>query len=121
VRDLALPPAPPLIAPKGEPTPQERSIDELGGPLEVLSSCRYCWGQHPGACPFIRRVEWHPNGQVSLVVLKDRPDHEKLIVYPGEEEVELVKLNLQAISEAPTLKQAREIAVTLLKMLEPEK
>ncbi|HEV2036899.1 MAG TPA: hypothetical protein VGU71_22335 [Candidatus Dormibacteraeota bacterium] len=122
MRDLALPPAPPLFAAEvPAPTPQEKQHQELGGPFEVLSSCRWCWGQHPGACPYIKQVEWHPNGQVSRVLLKERAQHEKLILYPGEETDDALRRALGAIAEAKTLSNAREIASTLLKLMDEEK
>lgn len=121
MRDLALPPAPPLFKPEiAAPTPQEKPRAADGG-LEDLSHCRYCYGYHPGACPFVRIIEWHPNGQVSRVVLKDRLDQEKLIIYPGEEADEALRLGLEAIGEAKTLGRAREIAAALLKVVGEEK
>jgi hypothetical protein len=75
-----------MIVPVGQPTPQQKPpVDPLDFDT-VLSHCRWCWGQHPGACPYIKIVEWHPSGQVARVVLAERPDHIDKIVYPGDEE-----------------------------------
>jgi hypothetical protein len=112
------------ITPTGEPTKQERVVALDGGPLEALSSCRWCGGMHPTACPFIKIAEWHPNGQLSRVVLKERSELEKAIVYPFEDdEVEAEKFlrGLSAIAEASTLKAAREIASSLLALIDEEK
>jgi hypothetical protein len=120
----SLPQAPSLLAlPQSQvevpaPTPQERQRDELGSPFEILSTCRYCWGQHPGACPYIKLVEWHPSGQIARIVLKERPDHEKLVVYPGDEEGDMLQRSLKAITEAQSLKVARQIALALLQALD---
>ena len=106
-----------VLAPIGEATKQVKSTDELGSPFEILSTCRYCWGQHPGACPYIKVVEWHPSGQIARVVLKERPEHEKQVAYAGEEDDEMLKRSLIAITQAHTLKAARDIAATLLEFL----
>lgn len=121
--DAGLPEAPSLLtAPKGEPTPQERTRDELGSPLDFLSTCRYCWGQHPGACPYIQEIRWHPSGQIARVLLKERPDHESKVIYPGDEDhlAETIERALNAIAEAQTLKAARDIATSLLHLLAGE-
>lgn len=129
MRDLSLPPAPPLVMhtnggqPVAVPTPQARPTDKDGGPLEVLSTCRWCGGMHPTACPFIKIAEWHPTGQLARIVLKERVDLEKAILYPFEDDptqVDALRRALGAIAEAQTLKGAREIAAGLLQLLEGE-
>lgn len=116
-----LPEAPSLLAPHGEPTKQERPTDKDGGPLEALSTCRWCGGMHPTACPFIKIAEWHPTGQLARVVLKERIELEKAILYPFEEDDDMLKRSLQAIVEAGDIDRAKEIAATLLKLVEGDK
>ena len=116
--DIGVPEAPPLHKPA--PTPQEKLQPELGGSFDLLSTCRYCWGQHPGACPYLKIIEWHPTGKIARVVLKERRAHEALIVYPGDDQADLVHVSLVAIAAADTLERAQEIAQTLLKLIAPE-
>jgi hypothetical protein len=120
----ALPEAPSLLAPQGEPTKQERPTDKDGGPIEALSTCRWCGGMHPTACPFIKIAEWHPTGQLARVVLKERVELEKAILYPFEEdegELDVMRRALTAIKEGLPPERAQELAGTLLQMLEPAK
>jgi hypothetical protein len=114
-----MPETPPLVKPA--PTAQAKpETDKLGTPLDLLTSCRWCWGQHPGACPYIKVAEWHPNGQVARVVLKERAQHEGLIAYPGEEESDALRRALQGITEAQSLENAQKIAAALLELLDKE-
>lgn len=89
--------------------------DKLGTPFDRLSHCRWCFGWHPGACPYIRITEWHPNGQIARVVLKERPQQEQVIIYP--EETDELNAALLAIAGAKSVREARAIA---RRVLEPE-
>lgn len=124
--DRSLPAAPRLVSASETelpaPTPQERPTDKDGGPLEALSTCRWCGGMHPTACPFLKIVEWHPTGQIARVVLKERPELEKAILYPFEEEDDdLLKRALIAIAQADTLEHAQGLARALVGSIAEEK
>ena len=126
MNDRSLPPAPPLrgLAPTLEvaaPIHQEKPTDKDGGPLEALSTCRWCGGMHPTACPFIKIAEWHPSGQLARIVLKERVDLEKAILYPFEEDSEILTRSLKAIAETDSLKTAHNLATALLQAIEAEK
>lgn len=79
----------PALVPAG--SPDEAAAADVASPVKnpldleaTLSTCRWCWGRHPGVCPFIKVVEWHENGHVARVVLKERTRHEDVIVYPDD-------------------------------------
>jgi hypothetical protein len=52
----------------------ERQLNETGS-TEVndewdifrARQCKHCLGAHARACPRVRRLEWHPNGQLAAV------------------------------------------------------
>ena len=123
--DDALPEAPRLVQPEvAAATAQVKETDKDGGPLEALSTCRWCGGMHPTACPYIKIAEWHPSGQLARVVLKERVAQEKAILYPyedDEDQNDVLRRALNAIAEATSLEAAQQIATTLVKLMDEEK
>jgi len=124
VRESLLPPTPPLVLTEpvpeeAAPTKQARPTGLDGSPLEALSTCRWCGGMHPTACPYIKVAEWFPNGQVARIVLKERPELEKAILYPFEEDEDhSLRRALNGVIEAPDLEHAQGIARALLQVLD---
>lgn len=122
--DGRLPEAPRLHSPAppdtGEPTPQTPQRDVDGSPLALLSTCRWCGGMHPTACPYIKVAEWHPTGQLARIVLQERPALVQAILYPFEtdEEIAALRRGLEAITDADTLERAQGYARALLAALE---
>lgn len=81
----ALPPAPAPLpvrpAPEPEPTyPRQLTTEELTGgkndmqltaelaaALRRIPACTHCGGRHTRACPRVKRLQFHPNGQLAAV------------------------------------------------------
>lgn len=126
MRDLNLPPAPPLaiLPEEAAPTRQARPTDKDGGPLDALSTCRWCGGMHPTACPFIKVAEWHSTGQLARVVLKERPELEKAILYPFEQEVDTLEALRRGLLEIAEMElgdvRARKLARSMLGLIAEE-
>lgn len=100
---------------------QVRDI-EVGDPLEILTHCRICSGRHATICPFLRVVEYHPNGQVARMVIEPREALKEAIVYPEDEDSEAELLAtleraMEAVKQAPNVRAARKVADNVLAVI----
>ena len=43
--------------------------DDVAAEWELLRTrqCQHCGGAHARACPRVKRLEWHPNGELAAV------------------------------------------------------
>ena len=68
--DQSLPAAPPIHSLRGHGEADEREIEDL---RDSLRRCQWCASYHLHVCPYIKIMEFHPDGTTSRVVLRDRP------------------------------------------------
>ena len=51
-----------------EPTTPEPGLPEdMASALESIAACPYCGGQHARACPRVKKLTYHPGGEIAGV------------------------------------------------------